>query len=370
MNTTATYLRIFFILLSLLFFCAFTTTSFPGGFTPANIGLGLLLGGVLSAFLIGLERVTQSVELRVFNLITLGLIFGYLLGQALSLILGAVLDLGQIGTEGVGFALVKVAVYLFTCYLGVMFTFRSSEEIHLSIPYVKFQPAIQKKKDIILDAYAVLDTRMIDLASSGLLDNQLIVPRFILKELYKNLESVDESQKGKARRALDIIKKLEGMSSLGLRYVETDFPEISELDAKTVRLARLTNSNILTADQNRIKQSTIESTEGVRMININHLASSLKPLSQTGTMFDIKIQREGKDPGQGVGYLEDGTMVVVNGGGPYIGKTIKCHFVSLKHTQSGRMIFCNACEDDESEEDKSELPSRSSASRSYFALER
>jgi len=298
------------------------------------------------------------------------LLFGYLMGQAINLILGAILDLGQLGETAAGFGLLKVAVYLFSCYFGVMITLRSSEELHLSIPFIKFQPAVQKKRDLLVDSSAVLDTRLIDLAGSGLLDNQVMIPRFLLKELYAHLESVDDTYKGKARRALDVIKKLEGMHTLGLRYVETDFPEIQDIETKLVRLARLTNSNILTADQNRIKQSTIESSEGVKMININALANSLKPLTAPGEHLEIKIQRSGKERGQGVGYLEDGTMVVVNGGGRFIGKTIKAHFVSLKHTSSGRMIFCNACGDEEYEEEDEELVHATNPTRSYFALDR
>ena len=369
MNTTTTYIRLFFVLISILFFCAYTTTALPEGFTPANIGIGLLAGVLLSAILIAVERSIKKVDLRVFNIVMIGLFFGYLMGQAITLVLGAIIDVGQLGAGGMGFGLLKVVVYLISCYFAVMLALRSSEELHLSIPFVKFQASVQKKKDLVLDTSAVLDTRLIDLAASGLLDNLVLIPRFLLKELYTHLESVDDTQKGKARRALDVIKKLEGMSTLGLRYVETDFPEIPDLDAKTIRLARLTSANVLTADQNRIKQSTIESTEGVKVINIHTLANSLKPLTQSGETLEIKVQRYGKEPGQGVGYLEDGTMVVVNGGAEYIGKTIKSHVLSVKHTSSGRMIFCNACEDEEYEE---ELPGirSSNPSRSYFALER
>lgn len=368
MNTTATYIRLFFVLISALFFCAYTTTELSGGFSPANIGLGILATVVMTGLLAGFERFIRKFDLYAFNIVWIGLFFGYLMGQAIILILSSILEFSQVAPEGVVFSLIKVIVYLMTTYLAVMLTLRASEELHLSIPFVKFQSAVQKKKDIVVDLFAILDTRLIDLASSGVLDNQLIVPRFLLRELYVNLESVDDSVKSRARRALDVLKKLEGISNLGMRYVETDFPEISDHEAKCIRLARLTNSNLMTADQNRIKQSTIESSEGVRVINIHALANSLKPLNQSGEILEIKIQRYGKEPGQGVGYLEDGTMVVVNGGAEYIGKIIKSHVLSVKHTSSGRMIFCNASDEFEDEEEL--IHSSSSAARSYFALDR
>ncbi|NGX57472.1 MAG: putative PIN and TRAM-domain containing protein YacL [Chlamydiae bacterium] len=368
MNTTATFIRLFFVLISALFFCAYTTTVLEGGFSPANIGIGILAGIIVTGLLIGFERMIKKFDLYAFNIVWIGLFFGYLMGQAIVLILSTILQFGQVGPEVIGFSLMKVIVYLVTTYFGVMITLRSSEELHLSIPFIKFQAAVQKKKDMVLDLSAVLDTRLIDLAASGLLDNQIIVPRFLLKELYSNLESIDDGLKANARRALDVLKKLEGITTLGMRYVETDFPEIADLDAKCTRLARLTNANIVTADQNRIKQSTIESTEGVRIINIHALANSLKPLNQSGETLEIKIQRYGKEPGQGVGYLEDGTMVVVNGGAEYIGKTIKSHVLSVKHTSSGRMIFCNAF--DEYEDEETMPTSSETPARSYFALER
>ncbi len=368
MSTTVIFIRLFFLLISLIFSTAYAV-SMPGGFSPLSVGIGLGIGLVIFGFLLGLERLLRNFELRSFNIAMIGLFFGYLMGQALVLILSASLTLGQLDPAPEVFSLLKVMIFLFAAYLGMMMTCRAAEELHLSIPFVKFQAATQKKKDFIVDQSALLDTRLIDLAASGLIDNHLVVPRFLLKEFYANLESLDDSFKGKARRGLEVLKKLEGIQSLGLRYVETDFPEIQDSDQKVTRLSRMLNANIITGDQNRIKQSTIESTEGVRVVNINSLANSLKPLSQSGETLEIKIQRYGKEAGQGVGYLEDGTMVVVNGGADYINKTIKTHVLSVKHTSSGRMIFCNALEGDYEEAEEEAVKSRN-PTRSYFALER
>ena len=131
------------------------------------------------------------------------------------------------------------------------------------------------------------------------------------------------------------------MPDLNVRFNETDFPEISEHTGKLVKLARLTNANLITAEMNQVETSAVE---GVKIININRLSNAIKPLTQSGESITIKIQRYGKEARQGVGYLDDGTMVVVNGGGDYIGETIKAQVLSVKHTSSGRMIFCNTRE--------------------------
>ena len=129
---------------------------------------------------------------------------------------------------------------------------------------------------------------------------------------------------------------------MNLRFNDTNFPEMKDSFSKLARLARLLDSNILTADVSQIQVPVIE---GIKIINIHALTNALKPLMQAGESMQIKIQRYGKEPNQGVGYLEDGTMVVVNGGGDFIGENIDVHVLSMKHTSSGRMIFCNAVDD-------------------------
>lgn len=223
-------------------------------------------------------------------------------------------------------------------------TLRAADELYVSIPFIKLAPTTEKKKDLLVDLSALSDPRLIDLAASGLLDHQLIIPRFMIKELYAQSEMGDETLKGRARRSLDVLKKLEGFPSLELRYNDTDFPDVKELSGKFIRLARLLDANILNADMSRIQTATVE---GIRIINIHALSNALKPLTQSGELIKIKIQRYGKEPRQGVGYLEDGTMVVVNGAGSYIGETIAAQVLSVKHTSSGRLIFCNALDEDQ-----------------------
>jgi uncharacterized protein YacL len=262
------------------------------------------------------------------------------MGEALILILGGILDISSasIHLDARVLEIIKISLYLFGIYLGTLMALRSSDEFYISVPFVKFTQVAQKKKDLVVDISVLSDARILDLAASGLIDHQLIIPRFLIKDLYAQAEVSDEMMRNKAKRALEVVKKLEAIPELELRYNDTDFPEVKDPLAKMVRFARLLDSNVLTADISRIQMAAIE---GVRFVNIHALSNALKPLMQAGEQIKIKIQRYGKEPRQGVGYLEDGTMVVINGGGPFIGEEVEAQVLSVKHTSSGRMIFCN-----------------------------
>ena len=370
MNITLSFIRIFFVCISILFMTAYATTMLPGGFGFYNLLVGIILGGACGALLIGSDFLFRRFNLRSFNIAVLGLFCGYLMGQALILILNAIMDITSLSFNPEVLGFLRAIVFLFATYLGMAMATRASEELYVSIPFIKFKPASHKKKDVLLDPSILQDSRIIDLGSSGLLDHDLILPRFTLKELYANLENADEGVKAKARRCLDVVKRLESIPTLDLRYADTDFPEIKDPTAKLIRLARLLDANIITADINRIQQSSIESIEGIRIINIHMLSNALKPISQQGEYINIKIQRYGKEPRQGVGYLEDGTMVVVNGGAENIGEMIKAQVLSVKHTSSGRMIFCNSTAEAPLTEKEfaQSVANLENAHKNYFAL--
>lgn len=367
MTISITFIRIVFTLLSILFLTTYAVTTFPEGMNIVNLSLGLISGAILSMFLISLDVLIKQFSLRSLNVVTLGLFIGYLLGTAIIVVLNAALDLATLPVSEETLNLFKTMIYLICCYLSTSMTAQTSENFYLSLPFVKFKAAINKKKDILIDASTLLDSRIIDLAASGLLDNHLILPRFTLKDLYSQTENGDENAKAKARKSLEVCKKLESLPNLNLRFSDTDFLEIKDPVAKLIRLARLLDANIITADINRIQQSSFE---GIIVINIHSLSNALKPVSQSGEHINIKIQRYGKEARQGVGYLEDGTMVVVNGGAEHIGEIIKAQVLSVKHTSSGRMIFCNSTDEGLLSEHESEamLSSLENAQK-YFALD-
>ena len=342
MNLALAFARTFFVVLS-IFFMTIYMVSNPMGSTTMNAFIGVLIGVAFGAILIGFDILFRRYNLRSFNISIIGLFIGYFMGKALILVFDSILDISTISVHLAPqvIEIVKIALFLFGLYLGTIMTLKASDELYISIPFVKFTPTAQRKKDLLVDGSVLADARIIDLAASGLVDQHLVIPRFIMKDLYAQVESTDEGLKAKAKRALEVVKKLEASPSLKMRYNDTDFPDIKDQMNKMVRLARLLDANILSADISHIQMSVIE---GVRIVNIHTLSNALKPLMQTGEQIKIKIQRYGKEPRQGVGYLDDGTMVVVNGGGDYIGEIINAQVLSVKHTTSGRMIFCNANE--------------------------
>lgn len=338
MNISLAFIRVFFTLLSMLFVTIYAAHTYQ---TVFGTLIGSVVGFVFGLFLIAIDIFFKKFNLRSFNISLIGLFFGYLMGEALVIILHSIIKISSIGSFAEGTPLteiIEIGLFLFGIYLGLILTLRASDELYVSIPFVKFTPLKQKKKDLIIDTSALADTRIIDLSLSGLLDQHIVIPRFVVRELYSMNESSDENTKSKARRSLDSLKKLEEYSQLGVRYNDTDFPEVKETHAKLIRLARLIDANIITADISRVETASIE---GIKIINLHSLSNALKPLTQTGEIIQIKVQRLGKEPNQGVGYLEDGTMIVVNGGGSYVGQTVDVNVLSVKHTSSGRMIFCN-----------------------------
>lgn len=366
MKISLAFIRIFFTSMCVLFFTLYMTTTTVGGFNFTNVVIGCSLGVAFALTLVSIDVILKRFDFHAFNIVTFGLFFGYLLGEAVLLTFNAILTLSSVNMSPESITLFKSGIFLFCAYLGMVMIARAADEWHLSIPFIKFKTANHKRKDTLVDWSILLDARVIELASSGLLDGHLVMPRFMLKELYNMLESTDEVTKAKAKRCLEVFKKLESMPTLDLRHLDTDFPDTKDSILKLVQLARLLDASIITSEMARLQHAP---TEGIKIIDIRMISNAWKPM--TGECINIKIQRYGKEPRQGVGYLEDGTMVVVNGGAEFIGDTIKAQVLSVKHTSSGRMIFCNAAEemllnDQELKELAPALNELESAHKNYF----
>ena len=344
MKISSAFLRVFFVILSIFFMTAFMAT-LPSGSLGLNIFIGIGVGLLFSALLLSMETLFKRYHLKAFNTAILGLFVGALMGRALVVLFHGLLDLShlQMALQPQTVELVQVALYLLGTYLGATLTLHFSHEILISIPFLKLSSSSTKKNDLLIDTSALSDSRILDLASTGLVDHTLVIPRFLMKQLLMEAESGDENIASRAKRSLDTVRKLEALSELGLRFEETLTPQAHEPFAQLISLARTVDANILTAD---MTQAKIPSVEGIKIINLNSLSNALKPLMEAGESLKIKIQRFGKEHNQGVGYLEDSTMVVVNGGGDYIGECIDVQVLSVKHTSSGRMIFCNTLDEE------------------------
>lgn len=342
MQLSLTFIRILFLGLCILLSTMLAVAEAPSDEIFLRLGVGSIAGLIFGLAVISLDVLFKNLNLRTFNIAIVGLFAGYLMGSAALLIIETVFTLSIVKLEPKTLLILQSVVFLTACYLGMVMTARASNELYVSIPFIRFKTSNKVKKDILIDISSLTDPRLLDLALSGLLDQNLLIPRFLLKELHELADSIDEGVRLKARRGLEAHKKLEALPSLELRYAENNFTEIHDVSAKLARLARQLDASILTADTSKTQQST----DGIRYINLHSISNSMKPLAQNGESLNIKIQRFGKEPRQGVGYLDDGTMVVVNGGADYIGATIRAQVLSVKHTTSGRMIFCNASDSD------------------------
>jgi len=188
----------------------------------------------------------------------------------------------------------------------------------------------------ILDTSVIIDGRIADIAATGFLDGIVVIPQFVLRELQFVADSPESGRRNRGRHGLDILKKLQGLPQIELRLVDDDFPQIREVDLKLLELAKATKAKVVTNDFNLNKVAQVH---GVEILNINELANSVKPVVLPGETMRVFILKEGKEPGQGVAYLDDGTMVVVDNARKQISRTVEITVTSVLQTTAGKMIF-------------------------------
>ncbi len=218
-----------------------------------------------------------------------------------------------------------------------IFLLRKEDIITLftGLPRVRFLRG-QGGTSKILDTSAIVDGRIADICKTGFLEGELIIPRFVLRELQQVADSQDPLKRGRGRRGLDILNRMRKEKKVTIRIIDRDFPDIRDVDAKLIKLAKLMGARVITNDFNLNK---IAELEGVEVLNINELSNALKPYVLPGEELRVQIIREGKEAEQGVGYLDDGTMVVVEEGKKYINSVVDTVVTSVLQTPAGRMIF-------------------------------
>jgi len=324
-----------FFLISFILFCSITLAFNVTGISMEYALIGSLLGVFTIVLSLVFEKILKNTKQLSFNSTVLGLFVGIFLGKSLSLIIDQIIPLSL--NSIILSSFIKFPFFLTGVYLGTILTVKNAEQIYLSIPFIRLKHNKNNRKSLLLSSSALADPRVIDLFSSGIIDH-IIIPKFIIETAQNSLE--DDSENQTHRKILGVCKKLQEISTLEVEFSELNFSDMEE-EEKLLRAAKITDSKILTADANSTKE---KSNSDIPVINIHSLSNALKPLMFAGERLQITIQRYGKEPRQGVGYLEDGAMVVVNGGGDFIGEKIDATVLSVKHTSSGRIIFCNAVE--------------------------
>jgi uncharacterized protein YacL len=224
------------------------------------------------------------------------------------------------------------------CYLCISILVQTKDDFRFIIPYVEFAKEVKGLRPYILDTSVVIDGRIADLVETNVLDNQLIMPRFILSELQAIADSSDKLRRARGRRGLDILNRLRNNPHVDLKIYDRELPEMDgqPVDMKLVLLAKHLEGKIVTGDYNLNKVAKLHN---VPVINLNDIANALKPVFLPGETVSVRIIKPGEEAGQGVGYLDDGTMIVVEGGRDHIGHEVKIHVTSVLQTSAGRMVF-------------------------------
>jgi uncharacterized protein YacL len=264
----------------------------------------------------------------------LGALLGGAVGLGLAKAIGAGLFWADPGDPRVRFLLSLLLLGL--PYLGLIIGARKGEWLEPARLAGLFREAGPQRRYKILDTSVIIDGRIADICEAGFIDGTIVIPQFVLKELQLIADSADSLKRNRGRRGLDILQKIQKMAGLDVMVSDADFPEVREVDLKLIELARTTQGKIVTNDFNLNKVAQLR---GVSVLNINELANALKPVVLPGEFMKVFILKEGKEYNQGVAYLDDGTMVVVDNARKMISKTIDVVVTSVLQTTAGKMIF-------------------------------
>jgi uncharacterized protein YacL len=245
--------------------------------------------------------------------------------------------LAKTSIEEATLSFLQIGLFLLMAYVGLISGANKGDLLNLAALGGLFGGERPIKKSYkILDTSVIIDGRIADVCETGFVDGVLIIPQFVLRELQQVADSADSLKRNRGRRGLDILQRIQKMAGLSVQIVETDYPNLREVDLKLIELAKEIEAKIVTNDFNLNKVAQLQ---GVEVLNINELANSLKPVVLPGEIMKVFILKEGKEYNQGVAYLDDGTMVVVDNARKMIGKTIETSVTSVLQTTAGKMIF-------------------------------
>ena len=315
-----------------------------GAVPPDSVWMGwAILGGVLvlSLAVIGVDMAIPRKPLDTISAVYFGLIVGlflaYVLGLALSPLFAAVTPKDEMYAMKVR-AAVQLIIAAVLCYTCISLLLQTKNDFRFIIPYVEFSKEIKGARPYILDTSVIIDGRIADLVDTQLFDAQLVIPRFVITELQGIADSSDRLKRSRGRRGLDILNRLRKNPEVDLEIYDRELPEFAgqSVDLKLVALAKHLHGKLITNDYNLNKVARLH---GVAVINLNDLANAMKPLFLPGERVEVRMIKPGEEPGQGVGYLDDGTMVVVEGGRDHVGQWISLTVTSVLQTSAGRMIF-------------------------------
>lgn len=265
-------------------------------------------------------------------------IFGTFIGLILTYVFRIVLSPWLEGADEAIVSWIQLAIATIVCYAFISVLLQTKDDFRFIIPYVEFAKEVKGLKPYVLDTSVVIDGRIADIVETRVIDNQLVMPQFVIAELQAIADSGDKLRRNRGRRGLDILNRLRSDPKVDLMIYDRELPEFAgqPVDQKLVLLAKKLEGKVVTNDYNLNKVAKLHN---VGVINLNDIANSLKPVFLPGESVDVRIVKAGEEAGQGVGYLEDGTMVVIEGGRDHIGEQVIAVVTSVLQTSAGRMVF-------------------------------
>ncbi len=288
----------------------------------------------LALLVIGIDITFKQKHIDAISAIYFGLLIGLFLTYVIGIALTPLFDFKASELRPA----VLLVLGMVLCYTCISLLIQTKDDFRFIIPYVEFAKDVKGLKPYILDTSAVIDGRIADVIETNMLDNQMVMPRFVLTELQNIADSSDKMRRSRGRRGLDILNRLRSNKLIDFQIHDRELPEMAgqPVDVKLVLLAKHLDGKLVTGDYNLNKVAKLHS---VPVINLNDLANALKPVFLPGEVVNVKIVKPGEEDGQGVGYLDDGTMIVVEGGRPHIGTEVRMTVTSVLQTSAGRMIF-------------------------------
>src|SRR5882724_9591588 len=275
--------------------------------------LGMVIGFGFGWLMIALDEMLKGFSLRAFSATT----FGLLLGTVVALLIDRSGLFEFVEEKSPTRWLVRLALFLSFGYIGIVLAMRSNkEDFSLIIPYVRFAPQNKPDNLLLLDTSVIIDGRIADLIEANFMEGLIVLPRFVLKELQQIADSSDPIKRARGRRGLDMLNRIQKNGVNEVMIHDGDFPDEKEVDSKLIRLARNLGAKLFTNDYNLGKLAELQS---INYVNLHEVAKTMRTVLLPGEVLSLRIVREGKDKGQGVGYMPDGTMVVVNQAQPFVG---------------------------------------------------
>ncbi len=323
-------LRIFFLLICTV--SGYYIGSDFSGLAGQDAMVGAGAGFVVSLIVMLMEAKLKSVSLRNLSAAAFGLVFGFFMAWMMNLIARL------IPMDAHLYPILQMSFTLIFCYLGMVIAIKGKDEFNVIVPYVRFSRQDQRNQRYILDTSVIIDGRISAISETGFVEGKLIVPRFVLHELQQVADSSDDEKRNRGRKGLDMLDRLKKVQGVEVIIHEERLPSIKEVDAKLIRLGKLLEAPIITNDFNLNKVAKLE---GVKVLNINDLAGAMRPLVFPGEGMTVHIRKEGKERNQGVAFMDDGTMIVVDNSRRLIGKTVNVTVSSVLQTSAGRMIFAD-----------------------------